>query len=173
MKEFLLAICILVAAYFGLNFYNKTNSVKQLDLSSAISQCSRSWGATQCSIDSIQRIIVDASISQYANKNSTYIIWTADNKLVDMYATNFNEVPLNLSKLNNHQIIIWNSYLEDSKKKQGKSSMTDNNAMGIGILIIIFIGVLWIIFAVIPFIWRFFLNRVSEVSKAVKGERVE
>jgi hypothetical protein len=173
MKEFFLAICILVAAYFGLNFYNKTNSVKQLDLSSAISQCSRIWDATQCSIESIQRIIKDSSISQHANKNSNYIVWSADNKLVDMYATNFNEITLNLSKLTNHQIVVWNSYLEDGKRKQGNSFMNDNSAMGIGVLIILFIGAILFIFAIVPFIWRFFLNRVSEVSKAVKGERVD
>lgn len=173
MREFFVAIFILVAAYFGLNFYNKTNSVKQLDLSSAISQCSRIWDATQCSVDNIQRIIADSSIPQNVNKNSNYIVWTADNKLVDIFATNSNEITLVLSKLNNHQIVVWNSHLEDSKQKQGKYFMNDNGAMGIGVLIILFIGAILVIFAVIPFIWRFFLNRVSEVSKAVKGERVD
>jgi cytoskeletal protein RodZ len=173
MKEFLLAILILVAAYFGLNFYNKTNTVKQLDLSSAISQCSKNLSATQCSIDSIQRIIADTSISQNTNKNQSYIVWTADNKLVDLSSLQQGDIMLNLSKLTNHQIVVWNSHLEDSKRKQGGSFMNDNSAMGIGVLIILFIGVLWIIFAVIPFIWRFFLNRVSEVSKAVKGEKVD
>lgn len=173
MKEFFLAICILVAAYFGLNFYNKTNSVKQLDLNSAISECSKIYGATQCSVDSIQRIIEKSSISQNVNKNSNYIVWSADNKLVDMYATNLNEITLNLSKLNNHQIVVWNSHLEDSKRKQGKSFMNDNGATGIGVLIILFIGAILVIFAIVPFIWRFFLNRVAEVSKAVKGERVD
>ena len=51
--------------------------------------------------------------------------------------------------------------------------MNNENAQSTGILIVLFIGGLWVVFAVIPFIWRFFLRRVSEVSKAVKGEKVD
>jgi hypothetical protein len=167
MKEFFLAICILVAAYFGLNFYNKTNSVKKLDLSSAISQCTRNLDEYQCSVNRIMEIIKVQSIR---NLNKP-VIWNVQNSLVDMSSGQI--VALHISELNPYQLVVWNSYLADSKRKQEKNFMSEENIFGIGVFIVILLAVLWVAVSVIPFIWRFFLNRVSEVSKAVKGERVD
>lgn len=167
MKEFFLAICVLVAAYFGLNFYNKTNSVKQLNLSSAISQCTSNLDEYQCSVNKIMEIIKVQSIRSL-NKP---VIWNVQNSLVDMSSGQI--VALNISELNPYQLVVWNSYLADSKRKQEKNFMSEENIFGIGVFIVILLVVLWVVVSVIPFIWRFFLNRVSEVSKAVKGERVD
>jgi uncharacterized membrane protein YdbT with pleckstrin-like domain len=167
MKEFFLAICILVAAYLGLNFYNKTNSVKKLDLSSAISQCTRNLDEYQCSVNRIMEIIKVQSIR---NLNKP-VIWNVQNNLVDMSSGQI--VALNISELNPYQLVVWNSYLADSKRKQEKNFMNEENIFGIGVFIVILLAVLWVMISVVPFIWRFFLNRVSEVSKAVKGERVD
>jgi len=167
MKEFFVGILIIVLVYFGLDYYNKVGSVKPVALNVAISQCIQTMEANKCNIDEIKNDIKKSSTTIISKP----AIWSVNNELIDM--SNGNAITLNLSKLTSHQIVVWNSYLEDSKRKQGNSFMNDNGAMGIGILIILFFGVLWIIFAVIPFIWKFFLNRVSEVSKAVKGERVD
>lgn len=167
MKEFFLAICILVAAYFGLNFYNKTNSVKKLDLSFAISQCIKNLDEYQCSVNRVMEII---KVQSTRNLNKL-VIWNVQNSLVDMSSGQI--VATNISELNPYQLVVWNSHLEDSKRKQGKSFMNDSGATGIGVIIILIIGAFFVIFIIVPFIWRFFLNRVSEVSKAVKGERVD
>ena len=173
MKEFILGLFILVLAYFALNFFNNTSSIKQLDLNAATIQCSKNLDVNQCSIDKIQSIIKASTNSPFSKKDHSHIIWTADNKLVDLYGTFSNEIILNTSELSYHQKLVWNSYLIDSKKKQGNTFMNENNIVGFVVIIIYVLAALWIVFAVVPFIWKFFLNRVAEVSKAAKGEKVD
>ena len=164
---------IFVITFIALNFFGKIRSEEQLDLNSAISQCSKNLDVNQCSIDKIQSIIKASTNSPFSKKDHSHIIWTADNKLVDLYGTFSNEIILNTSELSYHQKLVWNSYLIDSKKKQGNTFMNENNIVGFVVIIIYVLAALWIVFAVVPFIWKFFLNRVAEVSKAAKGEKVD
>lgn len=172
MKEFILGLFILVLAYFALNFFNSKSSMKQLDLNAATIQCSRNLDVNQCSIDKIQSIIKASTNSPFSKKDHSLIVWTADNKLVDLYGLS-NEIILNTSELSYHQKLVWNSYLIDSKKKQGNTLMNDNNVVGFVLIIIYVLAALWVVFAVVPFIWKFFLNRIAEVSKAAKGEKID
>jgi hypothetical protein len=167
MKEFFVGILIIVLVYFGLDYYSKTGSVKPVALNVAISQCIQTLDANKCNIDEIKNKIKESS----AIAISKPALWSVNNELIDM--SNGNAIALNTAGLGYHQLVVWNSYLNDGKRKQGNYFMNENSAMGIGILIVLFIGGLLVIFAIIPFIWKFFLNRVSEVSKAVKGEKVD
>jgi len=167
MKEFFSGILIIILVYFGLAYYSKTASVKPVALNIAISKCMQALDANKCNIDEIKNNIKERSATTI-NKPA---LWSVNNELIEM--SNGNAIALNTAGLDYHQLVVWNSYLYDGKRKQGNYFMNDNSAMGIGILIVLFIGVLWIIFALIPFLWKFFLNRVTEVSKAVKGEKVD
>lgn len=167
MKEFFIGILIIVLVYFGLDYYSKTGRVKPVELNVAISQCIQTLDASKCNIDEIKNKIKESSATAIRKP----ALWSVNNELIDM--SNGNSIALNTAELGYHQLVVWNSYLNDGKRKKGTYFMNDNSATGIGVLIVLFIGGLWVIFTLIPFIWKFFLNRVSEVSKAVKGEKVD
>ena len=138
-----------------------------MDLSSAISQCSRNLDDHQCSVNRVMEII---KIQSTRNLNKP-ILWNVQNNLVDMSTGQF--IAINVSEINPYQLVVWNSYLVESKKKQEGNLMSDEKIFGIVIFIVTLLAGLWLVVKVIPIMWRFFLNRVSEVSKAVKGERVD
>jgi hypothetical protein len=172
MKPFAIALLIMGITYVALNFFGKINTEKQLDLNSAISQCSRNLDLNQCTVDKIMSIIKNSTNSTFSKKDHSLLLWTADNKLID-FSDLSNEIVLDTSKLNNYQKLVWNSYLIDSKNKQGYKFMNDNGLISIAVIIIYIFVALWAVFAFVPFIWRFFLKRVSEVSKAVKGDKLD
>ena len=167
MKEFLIAFGIVAASIFGINNFGKINSKTQLSLSDAIRQCSQNIDANQCSIESVMHNIKIKSTSI----SDQHVLWNTSNQLINM--NDGNSIYLNTTELNNHQLIVWNAYLADSKRQQRNDYMEDNNIFGIAIAIILLLVALWIFVALVPFVWRFLLRRISEVSKAVKGDKFD
>ena len=166
-KVFLIASLIFVITYFAINFFGKIRSEDQLDLNSAINQCSKNLDISQCSVDHIKNIIKFQSTQNLDQP----VLWNVENNLIDMSSGRV--VSINTSEINRYQLVVWNSYLVDSKQKQGSKLMNDNEIIRIAVIIIYILGALWVVFALVPFIWRFFLKRVSEVSQAVKGDKVD
>jgi hypothetical protein len=167
MKSLVIALLIMVITYFVLNFFGKINTEKQLDLNSAISQCSRNLDQNQCTVDKIMSVI---KVQSTRNLDQP-VLWSVENNLIDISSGRV--VNINTSEISRYQLDVWNSYLMDSKKKQGYKFMNDNGLIGIALIIIYILVALWAVFALVPFIWRFFLKRVSEVSKAVKGDKLD
>ena len=172
MKEFLIAFCIVAAIIFGINKFGNFNSQTKLSLADAISQCSQNIDANKCSVESVMNNIKEKSLRQYTSKNH-YTVWDIDNNLVDLYSVIEGNIFIDTTNLNQQQISVWNAYLAESKRQQRNEYMNDNNIFGIAVAVILFLAAIWIFVVLVPFVWRFLLRRISEVSKAVKGDKFD
>lgn len=168
MRNLLIALMVIGLSIAVYEHKNTSSSTKPLTLSEAIGQCSKKLDINLCSVESIRDNITSRSVVP----NSGFTIWSADNDLINL--TTGEKVKLNIDGLNPYQFRVWNSYLAEHKKNAQRNNLMGNvNMSEIIIYIILLLGLVLFIFIVIPFVWRFFLRRVSEFSKAVKGDKLD
>jgi hypothetical protein len=167
IQSIVISICIaMLAVYF---FFQNSNQNKSIDnlYQKSLNQCQYAIGIQDCSLETIKVIIANKSDVN----SSQRIIWNTDDELIDL-STGFKLV-LDLNNLNSYQKVVWESYLiqkaYSSKNDQNKFPYKDLSNYGLIFLISLF--ALFILFFVIKFLWKFILNRISEVSDATKGKK--
>ena len=177
MQNFLTAICVVLlffgmydSGYIGSKSQSTVVVNKTIPISQAIQQCQKTIAANECTVENIQNIIKEKSTNSTNNRTS---IWTANNELIDI--SSGSKIVLSTALLHPTQRQVWESFLNDANINSNAKveKMSDNSILGIVILIFMFAIVVWLIFTLLPMIWKFFLNRVAEVSKAAKGEKID
>ena len=167
IQSIVISICIaMLAVYF---FFQNSNQNKSIDnlYQKSLSQCQYAIGTQDCSLETIKVIIAknsDVNLSQRT-------IWNTDDELIDL-STGFKLI-LNLNNLNSYQKVVWESYLiqKASSSKNVENELLYKDLTSYGLIFLISLFALFISFFVIKFLWKFILNRISEVSDATKGKK--
>ena len=147
---------------------------KKISLNEAIENCQKILKINECAIENIQNEIRDKSVTSNDSDRQRAIVWTTDNKLINLFAIKDSEFKLITSSLNSYQLIVWEAYLNQSRNDSYRGEiMTSNSVVATGIIILIIVGLILLVYILLPLIWKFFLRRISEVSKAAKGEKIE
>ena len=74
----------------------------------------------------------------------------------------------NLNGLNQHQKMVFDTWLRQAKNNFKQSEGKINNDF---IAIVFVIGLIVLALLLLPLFWRFILNRIAEIARAIKGEK--
>ncbi len=177
MRNLLTALCVVLLLFYmydkghiGSKNQSSVEVNKTMPISQAIQQCQKTLAPSDCTVEKIQNFIKEKSTN---SSNSRTSIWTANNELIDI--STGSKIILSTSLLHPTQRQVWESFLNDANNTSNSKAekMSDNNILGIVFFILLFAIGVWLIFTLLPLIWKFFLNRVAEVSKAAKGEKID
>jgi len=165
LDTFAIIICI-IALFL---YFNKNNSAQTNTISfdQVVKECQRAIDSKECSILSIKDQIKQASTS-YATQNA---IWDTNDELFD--ALTGNKLLLNTHNLNNYQKNVWYSYINEKTRiiDFEKNKIIKQDVISYGIIILLILITLIISIPIINLIWRFILNRISDISDAAKGKK--
>ena len=74
----------------------------------------------------------------------------------------------NLNGLNQHQKMVFDTWLRQAKNNFKQSEGKINNDF---IAIVFVIGLIVSVLLLLPLFWRFILNRIAEIARAIKGDK--
>jgi hypothetical protein len=177
MRNLLTAFCVVLLllymydkGHIGSKIESTVVVDKTMSLKKSIEQCQKAIATNECTVENIQNFLKEKSTNL---TNSRTSIWSVNNELIDI--SSGSKLTLSTSLLHPVQLQVWESFLNDVtvNSKQKVEKMSDNNIVGVVIFIALFAIVIWLIFTLLPIFWKFFLNRVAEVSKAAKGEKID
>ena len=163
MKPFIVAVFVIICSTLAYNFfYNNLENQAQVNYSNALNNCNKNLGIEKCDVELIRNII-----GKNSNILGERIIWTSTNELISLES--FKTINLSFNNLDNKQLELWNSYLIKNKQEIDNSFSEKRKMDIVAILTVILLMVIFLF--LLPKLWRFILNRISDVSDATKGKK--
>jgi hypothetical protein len=163
LKYTLWTVLILTFGNLFLSSYLKNE--KTISIASAV-QCERELSKNECSIEKIRAVLKSKSA---LSSEVTY--WNSNGQIVKFINGEVENPKLDV--LNPYQLNVWYEHLINNKSESEFKKMNLSDVF-LAIPIILFVLVIgFLLFFGVPFLWKFLLNRITEVSKAVKGQKVD
>lgn len=170
MKTSWLVIALMIGGlYFAVTQNKSEISIAEAELAKQINNCIASTVVKdECEIEKINQIVL-----QKTKENKNQVIQLEDGNIYEI-ATNTNLVA-NTNGLKINQVAVWNAWKKTREiqaqaidKSKNQKASNDYSYIMIGIIVIALIAISLFL---IPMLWRFLLNRIAEVSSAVKGNK--
>lgn len=170
MKTSWLVIALLIGGlYFAVTQNKNELSIAEAELAKQIKNCTASTVVKDdCEIEKINQFIL-----QRTKENKNQVIQLEDGNFYEI-ATNTNLVP-NTNGLKINQVAVWNAWkkireiqAQANQKSYSQKASNDYSYIAVGVIVIALIA---LSIFLIPMLWRFLLNRIAEVSSAIKGNK--
>lgn len=161
-QNIILAILIVIMGFVIKNeFFSSPN---EQTFKGATEICLKVKDRAACDIESIQEIIKNS------NRNNAALVMTLDWDFIDK-RNGYIFVEPDYGSLNKNQINVFKNWKKEHDKEISSDNKNMSSVYAIVMIILAIASLGAIVLILTPKIWRFILNRVSEVSDATKGKK--